>query len=108
MSQIQNIIEADAVAFYVAQKNEVRARLAPLCKKAGYEPAELNFNHFSEPVHITAWHGTNSVNGVGNTIAEAEAKFVAAIKAKTPDSQKLRAEAERLLAQAAKLEAANA
>lgn len=102
------ITEADVVAFYVQQKTEVCARLAPLCKKAGYEPAELSFQYYDAPVHITAWCGTKNVSGKGMTIAEAEGRFRANLTAKMPDPAALRAEAERLLAEAAKLEAANA
>ena len=99
------ITDAQVAAFFAAKNTEVRERHGKLCASTGFDAPSLTINRHGKPFDITSWKGGTYVSGTGDTVAEAEAAFVAKINARIPDPAKLRADAQALLAEAEKLEA---
>jgi hypothetical protein len=102
------ITEADFLAFYRAKDAEILTRLGPLCDSMGFDKPRFGIRHFGKPFEVTSWKSATYVSGYGETVVEAEDDFVSKMKARLPDPAKLRAEADALLAEAAKIEAAKA
>lgn len=102
------ITEAQVLAFYTTKNAEIRERQRHLCAGGGFDAASLTLHHYGKPFDVTAWKGATYVSGRGETIAEAEAEFAERMSARLPSPAKLRAEADVLLAEANKIEAAMA
>jgi hypothetical protein len=100
------ITEADFLAFYRAKDAEIITHLGPLCESMGFDKPRFGIRHFGEPFEVCSWKSATYVSGYGETVAGAEADFVKKMNARLPDPAKLRAEADALLAEAAKIEAA--